>query len=1046
MLTSFRAALSRFFAARSIATRIDPDTPFALYFHPSGKVQPLTLRSLKSGGDGGEYNALNAALSNRRGGAPANEQGYAWISEINVWVRRCVGIIADNTERLNFYVEDKLNKRRLEDHPLTGAMQRSRHFLQRSQRSLLIWGELYIKPLSNQYGYCSDLWWINNLSIQFNIVNGFIGQFYYTPLHGGKPAVWRPEEMCYIYTENPFDDLRGSSRILAVLQEANVHEEIARSAQAHFANDARPGIMFIPETDLGIQQSQEFIEYWKANFQGSLNTNRPVILPMQIKSVQTLDRAALKDDVDLRESIRREICAAFGVPLSVAGAWDDANYQSAPEQRKSFYEETLIPLAEQLAKDFTRSLLPFFDDRPGLRVWFDAKDLLALAEDKQQKTTALNSQLVSGGITVNEYRIATDQKSLPGGNVLYVPAGVIVTPVEKLGTLPPPAPPGGGFGFQSAPAAVSVDKPPPAALPETTEKAAVSLGMMLSLANDTGLIQLQNQLKGRAPDASIRWVDPSDFHVTLVYIPSLAEPQVTELLSYKDYYDTDELALNVGSLASFDKIGEHALHFRIRENAALRGFQRDLVDLCKDCGLSISPFNDPAGWKPHITMGYSPRAVPFTSFASGLKVKPNEVHVSLSRDGKRELVYRGQVGRVIEAQQPVRAEDATIASAVWNVPEGTAIVAGEAQTVTVDPFIAELNQYEKFTINRWGQPLRAFEFRVMTEPLVSELTGQVKICTTKMQVKRLFEGLREALRKTGDVRWSEADHPRDPSGQFGEGGGSGGGDSGEDKPSTDKPDATPAPAPKPKPDNRPEENKPAKKPGDPNLPRSSVQDYQPVNKRTAELAQEWQKKGVNIPKNTRDASGMGEIPSELAGRSKPKLSITDNTPDGKGFITTSTIGDSKSDFYMSRQLHYDDNGNLIRVHNANFFLPNKYQGKGEGTRIFANQVESIRKQAGDTYPKITTLAGKGDRMNGYYTWARLGYDGDINDSALPDIPRQVKPSGNGGRYRVSDFMKSKEGRNYWRDNGYQMEMEFDTDPNSRSSKILDSYLAEKSSQ
>lgn len=817
------------------SVRTDPNQPIALYFEPSGKVRPITMKSL-TGWSGGEYDAINQSMT-RNGNATASEIGYAYISEVNVWVRRCIEIRASNLKRLDWYIEDKSTGKRIENHPLSVAMKRSRHFFQRVERSLLIWGELYIKPLKNDYDYYSDVWWLNNLSVNFDIVNGVIRQFYFAPLHGGKPYVWHAGEVCYIYTENAFDDLRGSSKVLAVLQEANVHEEIARAAQAHFANDARPGIMFIPEMDMGVPQSQEFIQYWKDNFQGSWNTNKPVVLPMQIKSVQTLERAKMEDDVTFRESIRREICASFGVPLSVAGAWDDASYQSAPAQRISLYEETIIPEAEQVAEDLTRDLLPFFGSPEKERVWFDGKNLLALAEDKQAKAAALNQQLVSGGLTLDEYRIALDMEELPDarGKVFYVPSGITVTPVEKLGTMPPPQPPGGGgFGFQSAPA-IQVDKPPVPALPsgevaEEPAKAAGSCTLMLSLANDPGLIQLQNQLKQQPGSEYVQWSDPASFHVTMVHIPAATDEQITELPSYQHEFTTGALSLNVGSLASFDKAGRHALFFRVRENAALRAYQRELYTLCRDAGMAVSPYNTPEGWQPHITMGYSTQPMRRKKVDTGLNVTPGELVISVDRDGRRDEIYRGAIG----GGQPVAKSDTwthtfdfTTSDGGFNADamtgsgelkptaaaraEGATIVNGESYTVTVkpdvDPFLEELSAYRKFVINRWDNPKsRPFNFKVITEPLKTELVGQVKACTTRAQALKLFDGLTQALA----ANWSESDHPRDPDGQFGNGGGGSDSGGGDKKPESDKPDK-PAPKPDKKP-NPPPKPKPAEPP------------------------------------------------------------------------------------------------------------------------------------------------------------------------------------------------------------------------------------------
>jgi HK97 family phage portal protein len=755
-------AFRQLFASRSVQVRADPNMPIALYFEPSGRVRPITMKSM-TGWSGGEYDAINHSM-NRSGNATASEIGYAYISEINVWVRRCIEIRASNIKRLDWYVEDRVTGKRLDAHPLTIAMKRSRHFFQRAERSLLIWGELYLKPLKNDYGFYSDVWWLNNLSVNFDIVNGQIQRFYFAPLHGGKPYVWAADEMCYIYTENAFDDLRGSSKILAVLAEANVHEEIARAAQAHFANDARPGIMLIPEVDLGVPQSQELIDYWKKNFQGSLNTNKPMMLPSVIKNVQTLERAKLDDDVEFRATIRREICAGFGVPLSVAGAWDDANYQSAPEQRISLYEETIIPEGEQIAEDLSRDLLPFFGNPAKERVWFDGKNLLALAEDKQAKAAALTAQLNGGGITLNEYRAALDQAEISEGNVFYVPAGITVTPVEKLGTMPPPTPPGGGgFGFNSAPA-IQVDKPEVPALPSgevEAEKAAGSMAMLLTLPNHVDLIGLQKRLKELLPDPSIKWTDPASFHITLVTVPMITDTQIQELTSYMSGVVMPELNLNVGSLASFDKVGEHALHFRIPRNGALAEYQEELYAACESMGLQLSAYSNPPAYKPHITMGYTAQRIPITRYHSNLHVAPSGMEVSIERDGQYEVVHRSEVAPAVpettmQPETPAKSEGASITSYTW---EQSFDMTTGTQGFEISPMpepdpdtmlLDELSAYRKFILNRWGQPLRAFRFNVITDPLQSELTSQVRDCTSKAQVNKLFDGLTEALKKTDD--------------------------------------------------------------------------------------------------------------------------------------------------------------------------------------------------------------------------------------------------------------------------------------------------------
>jgi SPP1 gp7 family putative phage head morphogenesis protein len=67
-----------------------------------------------------------------------------------------------------------------------------------------------------------------------------------------------------------------------------------------------------------------------------------------------------------------------------------------------------------------------------------------------------------------------------------------------------------------------------------------------------------------------------------------------------------------------------------------------------------------------------------------------------------------------------------------------------------DPILDELAAYEKFILNRWGKPRRSFEFHSITDDRQLQLVDQVKACMEKAQVKRLFEDLRERLKKSDD--------------------------------------------------------------------------------------------------------------------------------------------------------------------------------------------------------------------------------------------------------------------------------------------------------
>lgn len=267
--------------------------------------------------------------------------------------------------------------------------------------------------------------------------------------------------------------------------------------------------------------------------------------------------------------------------------------------------------------------------------------------------------------------------------------------------------------------------------------------------------------------------------------------------------------------------------------------------------------------------------------------------------------------------------------------------------------------------------------------------------------------------------WNEADHPRADNGQFGSGGGGSGGDDKKptaetaDKPAVDKPSTSTSDRPR----------------------------KQPAPEYSEQAASDL-KRSKRTPDDVVKAAGMSDIPADLADKYPPKITTT-RYDDGTVLAKVSA-GNEKSGFKMERTIKYDKNGNIASVSNDSFFLPKEYQGTGEGTRIFDSQVEALRAQSKKgQYPNIVTTAGKGKNMNGYYTWARMGYDAPVIPKRGWKIPASVTPSGSGGRYNVSDFMKTKDGRDFWKQNGYQETMFFDTNPKALSSRVLDTYVAER---
>jgi hypothetical protein len=118
------------------------------------------------------------------------------------------------------------------------------------------------------------------------------------------------------------------------------------------------------------------------------------------------------------------------------------------------------------------------------------------------------------------------------------------------------------------------------------------------------------------------------------------------------------------------------------------------------------------------------------------------------------------------------------------------------------------------------------------------------------------------------------------------------------------------------------------------------------------------------------------------------------------------------------------------------------KGTGKGTEMFSSQVNEFYKLG---FKKLITEAGDAKGMNGYYTWARLGYD--ITDKKELSIFKSlIKASGEKEFKNITslqELMSTKKGREFWRENGYHFTGTFDLTRDSNSRNILERYITKK---
>lgn len=127
------------------------------------------------------------------------------------------------------------------------------------------------------------------------------------------------------------------------------------------------------------------------------------------------------------------------------------------------------------------------------------------------------------------------------------------------------------------------------------------------------------------------------------------------------------------------------------------------------------------------------------------------------------------------------------------------------------------------------------------------------------------------------------------------------------------------------------------------------------------------------------------------------------------------------------------------VHNSSFEVKGK-RGGGVGTTVFASQVKHAAAMGLESISTEAVGSSGDPDYNGYYTWARLGYDARLDTTSVSmgrlraNFPDAEK---------ISDLMKTPEGRAYWKENGGGFSGIFDLREGSQSRKVLDAYVAAK---
>ena len=439
------------------------DAPLA-FLYDGANLTALKYRDGELHSTFGGWIAAGAGL--RDFGMSADAYARAYMS--CVWAFRAINVrvqkVAEVLRRGRLI--ERGSGRGVEQHPFFDGIDLAyRHFGQDVFEdwvfSKSVYGETYIELVR---GMTFDLLLplpaalrvLNALAVEPTVEHGRISAYRYRDDDGVK--LFAPDEIAFDRLRNPLDDARGYSLLAAAMDAVSIDRSITILTRSHLKNNARPGLIFTPKAGRLTQADVDLIQTTLAeDTRGARNAGNPLLMPTAF-DVTVAAPPALTDIDALGETQKRRICAAIGVPVALID-YTDMAYQLSPEQTRTFYELTLIPEAEKIARVINAQVLPFFDPAREVEFRLPLDDIRSSLSDPRARTEIAGAQLQAGAITVNEYRQALNLKPVDDGDVRFVPDGVRVVGVGELGKerTPPLAPPRIRGGEESEASGVGSD-------------------------------------------------------------------------------------------------------------------------------------------------------------------------------------------------------------------------------------------------------------------------------------------------------------------------------------------------------------------------------------------------------------------------------------------------------------------------------------------------------------------------------------------------------------------------------------------------------------
>lgn len=233
------------------------------------------------------------------------------------------------------------------------------------------------------------------------------------------------DEVLAIFYYNPRDPLAPLSPLSAARLALESEFYMNAWNSAFFKQGLRSPLAITTKAKLTTKQEKEWNRKVKQFYSGMDEAHTALLLSGGAEAKELALSTKDLDFVNGKKLNREEICAVYGVPPAMVGIFEFANYANSEQQRKIFWQNTVIPRLNMVEELIQVNVLDTVF--PGVVMEFDLSDIEALQRDPADTATAAKTYFDMG---YNRLEIA---------NILDMPelAEEIDDPNEEDGEPPP---------------------------------------------------------------------------------------------------------------------------------------------------------------------------------------------------------------------------------------------------------------------------------------------------------------------------------------------------------------------------------------------------------------------------------------------------------------------------------------------------------------------------------------------------------------------------------------------------------------------------------